>query len=196
MNGSFFLEKLVFVCVYFQIPWQHVPTKTKFEYPSYNTFHKHVCVREKQLTKAINKFIEQLDPALTIFENQSLSSKQLSLCVLTWQFTACHNTCASFCAVYHTVKFTPQKEVQLSQNATLLGTIRDKPKMKCACQDDVIRNNKTAFPQRWYGCYLVLAVTCVAYYVHQLIVLFYTSSPIGIKVCIHFTTPCLNEPLS
>ena len=32
MNGSLVLEKLVFVWVYFQIPWQHVPTKTKLEY--------------------------------------------------------------------------------------------------------------------------------------------------------------------
>ena len=33
MNGSLFLEKLVFVWVYFQIPWWHIPTKTKLEYP-------------------------------------------------------------------------------------------------------------------------------------------------------------------
>ena len=33
MNGLLFLEKLVFVWVYFQIPWQHIPTKTKLEYP-------------------------------------------------------------------------------------------------------------------------------------------------------------------
>ena len=33
MNGLLFLEKLVFVWVYFQIPWQHIPTKTKPEYP-------------------------------------------------------------------------------------------------------------------------------------------------------------------
>ena len=33
MNGSLFLEKLVFVWVYFQISWWHVPTKTKLEYP-------------------------------------------------------------------------------------------------------------------------------------------------------------------
>ena len=33
MNGSLFLEKLVFVWVYFQIPWRHIPTKTKLEYP-------------------------------------------------------------------------------------------------------------------------------------------------------------------
>ena len=33
MNGSLFLEKLVFVWVYFQIPWRHLPTKTKLEYP-------------------------------------------------------------------------------------------------------------------------------------------------------------------
>ena len=33
MNGSIFLEKLVFVWVYFQIPQQHVITKTKLEYP-------------------------------------------------------------------------------------------------------------------------------------------------------------------
>ena len=31
-NGSIFLEKLVFVWVSFQIPWQHIPTKTKHEY--------------------------------------------------------------------------------------------------------------------------------------------------------------------
>ena len=35
MNGSLFLEKLVFVWVYFQIPWQHIPTKTKLEYRRY-----------------------------------------------------------------------------------------------------------------------------------------------------------------
>ena len=29
----FFLEKLVLVWVYFQILWQHIPTKTKLEYP-------------------------------------------------------------------------------------------------------------------------------------------------------------------
>ena len=33
MNGLLFLEKLVFVWVYFQIPWQHIPTKTKLGYP-------------------------------------------------------------------------------------------------------------------------------------------------------------------
>ena len=33
MNGSVFLEKLVFVWVYFQILWQHILTKTKLEYP-------------------------------------------------------------------------------------------------------------------------------------------------------------------
>ena len=33
MNGSLFLEILVFVWVYFQMPWWHVPTKTKLEYP-------------------------------------------------------------------------------------------------------------------------------------------------------------------
>ena len=33
MNGLLFLEKLVFVWVYFQIPGQHIPTKTKLEYP-------------------------------------------------------------------------------------------------------------------------------------------------------------------
>ena len=33
MNGSLFLEKFVFVWVYFQIPWRHIPTKTKLEYP-------------------------------------------------------------------------------------------------------------------------------------------------------------------
>ena len=34
MNGSLFLEKLVFVWVYFQIPWRHLPTKTKLDYPT------------------------------------------------------------------------------------------------------------------------------------------------------------------
>ena len=29
MNGSFFLEKLVFVWVFCQILWWHIPTKTK-----------------------------------------------------------------------------------------------------------------------------------------------------------------------
>ena len=33
MNGSLFLEKLVFVWVYFQISWRHIPTKSKLEYP-------------------------------------------------------------------------------------------------------------------------------------------------------------------
>ena len=33
MNGLLFLEKLVFVWVYLQIPWRHIPTKTKLEYP-------------------------------------------------------------------------------------------------------------------------------------------------------------------
>ena len=32
MNGLLFLEKLVFVWVYFKILWRHVPTKTKLEY--------------------------------------------------------------------------------------------------------------------------------------------------------------------
>ena len=31
--GHFFLKKLVFVWVYFQILWRHIPTKTKLEYP-------------------------------------------------------------------------------------------------------------------------------------------------------------------
>ena len=33
MNGSLFLEKLVFVWVYFQILWRLIPTKTKLKYP-------------------------------------------------------------------------------------------------------------------------------------------------------------------
>ena len=33
MNGSLFLENLVFVWVFFQIPLWHIPTKTKLEYP-------------------------------------------------------------------------------------------------------------------------------------------------------------------
>ena len=33
MNGLRFLEKVVFVWVYFQIPWRHIRTKTKLEYP-------------------------------------------------------------------------------------------------------------------------------------------------------------------
>ena len=33
MNELLFLEKLVFVWVYFQTPWRHIPTKTKLEYP-------------------------------------------------------------------------------------------------------------------------------------------------------------------
>ena len=33
MNWSLFLEKFVFVWVYFLILWQHIPTKTKIEYP-------------------------------------------------------------------------------------------------------------------------------------------------------------------
>ena len=33
MNGSHFLEKLVFVWVYFQILQRYIPTKTKLEYP-------------------------------------------------------------------------------------------------------------------------------------------------------------------
>ena len=31
--GHFFLDKLVFVWVYFQIPWWHIPTKNKLECP-------------------------------------------------------------------------------------------------------------------------------------------------------------------
>ena len=33
LNGSLFLEKLVFVCVCCQIPLRHIPTKTKLECP-------------------------------------------------------------------------------------------------------------------------------------------------------------------
>ena len=33
MNGLLFLEKLILVWVYLQIPWWHIPTKTKLEYP-------------------------------------------------------------------------------------------------------------------------------------------------------------------
>ena len=33
LNGLLFLEKLVFEWVCFQIPWRHIPTKTKLEYP-------------------------------------------------------------------------------------------------------------------------------------------------------------------
>ena len=32
MNGLLYLEKLVFVWVYFQIPWRHIPTKTNLVY--------------------------------------------------------------------------------------------------------------------------------------------------------------------
>ena len=40
MNGSRFLEKLVFVWVYFQIPQRDVPTKTKLEYPPADAAHQ------------------------------------------------------------------------------------------------------------------------------------------------------------
>ena len=33
MNGLLFLEKLVFVWVYFQIPWRHIPTKPNLSTP-------------------------------------------------------------------------------------------------------------------------------------------------------------------
>ena len=55
MNGLLFLEKLVFVWVYFQILWRHIPTKTKLEYPP-GLFHKgqkvnqSSAVEEKQLS--------------------------------------------------------------------------------------------------------------------------------------------------
>ena len=41
MNGLLFLEKLVFVWVYFQIPWRHILTKTKLEYPPPGMCHQH-----------------------------------------------------------------------------------------------------------------------------------------------------------
>ena len=37
MGQSLFLEKLLFVWVYFQIPRWHIPTKTKLEYPPPST---------------------------------------------------------------------------------------------------------------------------------------------------------------
>ena len=34
MNGSLFLENIgIYMPVYFQSPWQHIPTKTKLENP-------------------------------------------------------------------------------------------------------------------------------------------------------------------
>ena len=36
-SGSLFLENLVFVWIYFQILWQHIPTKTKLEYPPWRS---------------------------------------------------------------------------------------------------------------------------------------------------------------
>ena len=44
MNGLLFLEKLVFVWVYFQIPWRHIPTKTKLEYPPGLQYHLTCCL--------------------------------------------------------------------------------------------------------------------------------------------------------
>ena len=51
MNGSLFLEKLVFVWVYFHILWRHIPTKTKLEYtpPDCNTV---MCVPTAQQMKS------------------------------------------------------------------------------------------------------------------------------------------------
>ena len=43
VNGSLFLEKLVFVWVYFQNSQWHVPTKTKLEYPPSKIIFKH-CI--------------------------------------------------------------------------------------------------------------------------------------------------------
>ena len=46
MNGSLFLEKLVFVWVYFQIRQRHIPTKTKLEYPRlHRTFRVASCLK-------------------------------------------------------------------------------------------------------------------------------------------------------
>ena len=47
--GHFFLEKLVFVWVYFQIPRQHFPIKTKLEYPP-PIHHLFRCWNYKQLS--------------------------------------------------------------------------------------------------------------------------------------------------
>ena len=52
MNGChFFLKKLVFVWVYFQGLWQHIPTKTKLEYPRWCTtqFHNHFTTYDKKI---------------------------------------------------------------------------------------------------------------------------------------------------
>ena len=55
MNGSIFLEKLVFVWVYFQILRRHIPTKTKFEYPRECNIIK-MCYSEKYGVNRCAKF--------------------------------------------------------------------------------------------------------------------------------------------
>ena len=61
MGHFFFLQKLVFVWVYFQILWRHIPTKTKLEYPPrigllhLNSIHSLSCLWKIVLPKEIHR---------------------------------------------------------------------------------------------------------------------------------------------
>ena len=84
MNGLFFLEKLVFVWVYFQIPWWHIPTKIKLEYPL-GSFIKYTYIEETVfLTLQIIMFswnLTQGETKLNYDKNTSFSN---------WFCFACH----------------------------------------------------------------------------------------------------------
>ena len=54
MNGLLFLEKLEFVWVYFQIPWWHIPTKTKLEYPPWVVIMLCSMTRKNPLIEGVN----------------------------------------------------------------------------------------------------------------------------------------------
>ena len=92
MNGSLFLEKLVFAWVYFQILWRHIPTKTKIEYPpvqvSDNTpiLHSSIVIFSKTLEVSKEHKYHILGN-ITLFTNTGMFLFQYLGLHITFTFT-------------------------------------------------------------------------------------------------------------
>ena len=73
MNELLFLEKLVFVWVYFQIPWRHIPTKTKLEYPPGPGFGNYAGTSVHSVQRGLKPTLFYLSPFIsnhTFYKNK------------------------------------------------------------------------------------------------------------------------------
>ena len=138
--GHFFLKKKVFALVYFQIPWWHIPTKTKLEYPQAETL---IWIWHDCLLRAVSSLtLDHIDSDQWDLRSVSCRSVlstcverptvvnpngEMKLCELcwlshgTWRFTLIQNYLdLGFCvqSVKDMVCFTTDwvREVKIKQN--------------------------------------------------------------------------------